>query len=353
MYGFSIFMNTDLDETKRSYIKKMANSGFEGIFTSMHIPEDDVTLYKKRLCDLGKLAQSLHLKLMVDISGDALNRSGFSFEDLEELKAIGVTGLRMDYHISNDTISKASQSITISLNASTITQKDIDELKEKQANFKQLEAWHNYYPRPETGLSHTDFIVKNIFLKQHGFKVMAFVPGDANLRHPLYLGLPTLEAHRSLHPLAALMDMVKMSVEHIYIGDGGLKEITARQFCHYIKEQTVLLRGRAETIDFRYVQGDHENRQDAARDVIRSAAARFKAIPEIHPENTIARSKGVITIDNSDYARYMGEIQITKTDLVADSKVNRVGQVITDDIDLIAYIGAGQKFRIENEKQYD
>jgi hypothetical protein len=30
---------------------------------------------------------------------------------------------------------------------------------------------------------------------------MAFVPGDANLRHPLYLGLPTLEAHRSLHPL--------------------------------------------------------------------------------------------------------------------------------------------------------
>ena len=225
MYGFSIFMNTDLDETKRSYIKKMANSGFEGIFTSMHIPEDDVTLYKKRLCDLGKLAQSLHLKLMVDISGDALNRSGFSFEDLEELKAIGVTGLRMDYHISNDTISKASQSITISLNASTITQKDIDELKEKQANFKQFEAWHNYYPRPETGLSHTDFIEKNIFLKQHGFKVMAFVPGDANLRHPLYLGLPTLEAHRSLHPLAALMDMVKMSVEHIYIGDGGLKEM--------------------------------------------------------------------------------------------------------------------------------
>jgi hypothetical protein len=55
------------------------------------------------------------------------------------------------------------------------------------------------------------------------------------------------------------MDMVKMSVEHIYIGDGGLKEITAEQFCHYIKEQTVLLRGRAETIDFRYVQGDHEN----------------------------------------------------------------------------------------------
>lgn len=121
MYGFSIFMNTDLDETKRSYIKKMANSSFKGIFTLMHIPEDDVNLYKKRLTDLGKIAQSLHLKLMVDISGDALNRSSFSFENLEELKAIGVTGLRMDYHISNDTISKASQVITISLRAPLIT----------------------------------------------------------------------------------------------------------------------------------------------------------------------------------------------------------------------------------------
>ncbi|GAX47375.1 DUF871 domain-containing protein [Pseudolactococcus reticulitermitis] len=353
MYGFSIFMNTDLNETKRSYLTKMANRGFEGIFTSMHIPEDDVKLYKKRLIDLGGLAKANHLKLMVDISGDALSRSGFSFDNLAELKALGVTGLRMDYHISNATISKASQDITISLNASTITQQDIDELQANHANFDQLEAWHNYYPRPETGMSHDDFIEKNKCLRQHGFKVMAFVPGDADLRHPLYLGLPTLEAHRFLHPLAALMDMERMSVDDIYIGDGGLKEMTARQLSHYIKEQTVLLRGRAETADFSYVLGNHANRQDAARDVIRSATARFKAIPEIRPENTSARHKGAITIDNCDYGRYMGEIQIVKKDLQADSKVNRVGQIIAEDIALLDYIGAGQKFRIENEKQND
>ena len=158
MYGFSIFMNSDLDEAKRSYITKMVNSSFKGIFTSMHIPEDDIKLYKKRLIDLGNFAQTHHLKLMVDISGDALSRSGFSFDNLAELKAIGVTGLRMDYHISNEIISKASHTITISLNASTITQQDIDELKENNANFNHLEAWHNYYPRPETGLSHHDFI---------------------------------------------------------------------------------------------------------------------------------------------------------------------------------------------------
>ena len=128
MYGFSIFMNTDLDDQVRSYIDKMAHYGFEGIFTSMHIPEDDTQLYKQRLIALGSLAQANQLKLMVDISGDALAKSGFSFDNIDQLKAIGVTGLRMDYHISNETIAKVSQAITVSLNASTITESDIDEL---------------------------------------------------------------------------------------------------------------------------------------------------------------------------------------------------------------------------------
>ena len=98
---------------------------------------------------------------MVDISGNALEKAGFSINRLKELKDLGVTGLRMDYHISNETIAKVSQELTVSLNASTITPKDIDELKEHKANFSKLEAWHNYYPRPETGLSREGFLKKN------------------------------------------------------------------------------------------------------------------------------------------------------------------------------------------------
>ena len=85
---------------------------------------------------------------MVDISGQALEKAGFSIDRVEELQELGVTGLRMDYHISNETIAQVSQKMTVSLNASTIRQEDIDELKEYKANFNQLEAWHNYYPRP-------------------------------------------------------------------------------------------------------------------------------------------------------------------------------------------------------------
>ena len=86
MFGFSIFMNEPLTEEKKAYIKQMADSGFQGIFTSMHIPEDDPMAYKKRLMALGECAKKHQLDLMVDISGDALSRAGFSFEDLKPLK---------------------------------------------------------------------------------------------------------------------------------------------------------------------------------------------------------------------------------------------------------------------------
>lgn len=130
----------------------MAQTGFSGIFTSLHIPEDDASHYRKRLTDLGDIAKSYHLDLMVDISGDALTRAGFSFHQTQELIEIGVTGLRMDYHISNQQIAELSQKISIALNASTITEMDIQELRKAGADFDHLEAWHNYYPRPETGL---------------------------------------------------------------------------------------------------------------------------------------------------------------------------------------------------------
>ncbi len=65
----------------------------------------------------------------------------------------------------------------------------------------------------------------------------------------------------------------------IYIGDGGLSEEVQEQFAMYQREQTILL--HAEVIDaqfYEYILGNHINRQDEARDVIRSADARFRNI---------------------------------------------------------------------------
>ena len=47
----------------------------------------------------------------------------------------------MDYHIPNQQIADWSHQIKISLNASTITAQDVQELEEAKADFTQLEAW--------------------------------------------------------------------------------------------------------------------------------------------------------------------------------------------------------------------
>jgi hypothetical protein len=103
----------------------------------------------------------------------------------------------------------------------------------------------------------------------------------------------------------------------------------------------------------KYVLGAHINRQDEARDVIRSAEARFKKIPNVEPLSVRKRDVGAVTIDNAKYLRYMGEIQIVKRALPADEKVNVVGQVIAEDQALINHIKAGQKFYIESVEKND
>lgn len=350
MFGFSILLNEGLTNETTHYIEEMARNGFFGIFTSLHIPEDDAGQYRKRLTDLGSVAKSCQLDLMVDISGEALNRAGFSFERVDELKEIGVTGLRMDYHISNQQIANLSQEMPIALNASTITETDIQELRSANADFDHLEAWHNYYPRPETALDKEWYHEKNQWLKACGFTIQGFVPGDEKLRGPLYQGLPTLEEHRGLHPLAAALDLLA-DTDKVYIGDSGVSKEVLRQFSSYIKEETLKLRVEPFDKQVEYVLGEHVNRQDEARDVIRSAEARFKKIPNVEPLPARERKLGAVTIDNANYLRYMGEIQVIKRSLPADEKVNVVGQVIEKDQALIKHIKAGQKFSLESVEE--
>ena len=347
MFGFSIFLNQELTENTKAYIKAMADCGFGGIFTSLHIPEDDATRYKKRLAELGALAKAQNLELMVDISGKALQQAGFSFEQPQELRALGVTGLRMDYHISNQQIATLSHQLTVALNASTLTAQDIAELQQAGADFKNLEAWHNYYPRPETGLDQTWFNEKNHWLKAQGFTVQAFVCGDENLRGPLFKGLPTLEDQRDVTPFAAALAL-QQTVDRVYIGDGGLSKASQKKFATYLKTATISLLIESLDASSQYVLGDHCNRQDDARDVIRSAAARFKNIPNIPPLEMRDRLFGSVTLDNEKYLRYMGEIQLTKRDLPADEKVNVVARVVETDRALIPLITAGTKFKLES-----
>ncbi|QUW21238.1 DUF871 domain-containing protein [Sporosarcina sp. Marseille-Q4063] len=353
MLGISVYLGNDIIKDFDTYLNNMQKAGFTSIFTSLHIPEDDPTKYTERLRALGAAAKRGNMELMADISPKSLGHLGFTWENAAGLLEWGVTGLRLDYGISEETMIKLSKKMKIALNASTLTKEILERLKANGLQTDSVEAWHNFYPRPETGLDKQEFQKVNNWLKQEGLTVMAFIPGDADRRGPLFEGLPTLEDHRHSTPFEAYLDLItNCAVEKILVGDLNLTEKTLSQFTAY---QKGILKLRAKPFTANKELCDilstiQTNRWDAARDCIRSIESREYGLigtRPVTPKNTVERPIGSITIDNEKYGRYQGEIQITKRDLKADEKVNVIGQVITEDQPLLQYISGGMKFQIE------
>jgi uncharacterized protein len=352
MLGISVYLSESI-EGQEEYINKLRGKGFNSIFTSLHIPEDNPSLYKERLIDLGAMAKSKNMELIADISPKSLHYLGFTWDTADALLSWGLTGLRIDYGIGERDIADLSKKMKVALNASTLTKESLGSLLLMGLDISSVEAWHNYYPRPETGLERSEFHGKNQWLKDEGIKVMAFIPGDQKLRGPLYKGLPTLEDHRSYSPFAAYYDL-KMTegIDKILVGDFELSGATLDQFDTLNNEKHLLLRAEPLIKDdeiLKSLETVQTNRWDSARDCIRSMESREYGLigkQSLEPNNTVKRDMGTITVDNKNYGRYQGEIQITRRNLDADEKVNVIGKIIDEDLPLLSLIKGGLKFKI-------
>ncbi|MED1603413.1 DUF871 domain-containing protein [Alkalihalophilus marmarensis] len=350
MRGFSVYLGQQTYPELKNYLVKMKEAGFQTVFTSLHIPEDDPTVYKEKLQQLAQLTSDLSLDLVADISPASLGHLGYSFEQADELIEWGISGLRIDYGIDSDIIVSLSQKMKIVLNASTLTAEAIQNLIKKGLVTQNVEAWHNYYPRPETGLDKEAFIQKNEQLRHYGIMMAAFVPGDAKRRGPLYKGLPTLEKHRDTSPFTAAIELWRLGkIDKVLIGDPDLSESTIHAFKRY--DQGILtfrthLYPMNEEVKA-IVNQTHTQRMDAARDVIRSQNARIYVQENninVLPERCHARPRGTITIDNGTNGRYEGELQVTKTTLAPHPGVNVVGNVILRDELLLDLLQPGEVF---------
>lgn len=353
MIGMSVYLGTKPFKEHEQRIREMKQAGFESVFTSLHIPENDPSAYKEEVQLLGKLATELDMELMIDVGPSALESLGFTWETAAGLVEWGISGLRLDYGISPTTIANLSHVMRVALNASTITHEELEEMKAAGLRLEAAEAWHNYYPRPETGLGTEGFIERNRWLHDEGLRVMAFVPGDGELRGPLFETLPTLEKHRGTQSFVATLELLhETNVDKVLIGDPGLSEATLQQFDTF-GDGVIRLRGikaqQAEEVHVKRVASVHTNRPDSALHVIRSSESRpfaMKSGLSVPAHYCAERPIGSITIDNERYLRYRGELQITKSDLLADERVNVLGRVIEEDQPLLRFIGGNQAFEI-------
>ena len=324
----------------------MQQAGFTGVFTSLQLSEAKPEIIRQRLDQLVANCHQLGLTIMADVSAASLQRLGIALHDGKAIQALGLDGLRIDDGIDMTTVAALSHTMAIALNASTLSACMIDQLANAKANLCHIEAWHNFYPRPETGLDPAWFAQKNKWLHALGFKTMAFISGDAQQRGPLFAGLPTLEAHRGLLPLAAYLELRQLAIDHVYVGDPQLSPRSIAAFQSYVHDQVLLI--QVQTDDERLLHLTWHSRPDIAQKVVRLAEARLEhifATPQ--PAQTDPRPRGSITLDNSAYGRYAGELQLTRCDLPADPRVNVIGKIEPSNLPLLDQIGPHQAIRFK------
>ena len=314
-----------------AYLEKMQQLQVGSVFSSLQIPGDDPGTLQDTLAQVGPLFRRQGLEFVVDVSPRT-----FRNFTLEQLRSWGVTSLRIDNGMEPQEIAEISHDFRIVLNASTLNDPFLDALQ--QHGFHgELEAWHNYYPRRNTGLDVRFFEARNNWLKAHGVRSAAFFAGNSELRGTVFEGLPTLERHRTMPPFQAYLELQdRYGLDNILLGDFDLAEPDFTQLKALRGRSTLLL----------HVQDLHEpailhrplrNRIDIAQDVIRADAFRRQNKTSYPPRNNVARSVGTVTIDNVDYGRYMGELQIDLCPLPADPRVNVVAQVCEPDLALLPY----------------
>ncbi|GEK33382.1 MupG family TIM beta-alpha barrel fold protein [Kurthia sibirica] len=338
MRGFSVYL---YDELQIDYMINMKNSGFDRVFTSLHIPEYDLASSWQVFQQLIALCKDLKLQLMVDVSREIMEKLPMSADELSDL---GVRGLRLDDGFSIMEIAQYCKRFQVALNASTITVDMVRELQDLKVNFSHIEAWHNYYPRRNTGLDAFFLLNQNTFLHEVHVKVVAFVMGDQQLRGPMYEGLPTLEKHRNSAVFANALELInRYSVDEIMIGDPSISRKAMRQFESYYSEKVMML-----TVAFNgdYVPITHcvfTSRPEIARDVIRLQESRSLFYNHQFTGTVCERKIGDITINSQELLRYSGEINLVKQHIPLDAFVLKIGRIIEEDIPLLSLCEGQQK----------
>lgn len=351
--GISVFMGLNYTlEQNKEYIDKAKKSGFESIFTSLHIPEADNKKAIEEFRAMVDFAKKLDMKVTADISPRTFKYLDTSMGDFKALKDLGLYGIRVDFGFSPEEIAAFTRNpyeMKIEINASTVTQRFLREFEEYGPDYDNFQACHNYYPRLNTGISVEIFKYKNELLKKYGIITSAFIPSLVNKRGPVFEGLPTLESHRFLEPQISAKHLFALGIDNVIFGD-SIPSVEEIESVGRLSEEVMELRVDTYTTD--KLERDimfnsiHENRPDPAEDVVRSTSSR-ENLPKgarIAPHNNIERNPGHITIDNIDYLRYCGELQICRRPLPADRRVNVVGRVIDEEIFLIDYIGEEIRF---------
>ncbi len=349
--GISVYVGLGYTEAAiREYLLCAHQYGYSRIFTSLHIPEADHQKVLQEFTLMAEYAKQLGFFITADISPASYEALGIAPGNIDALMKLGIDTLRLDFgfNFQETTEMMKNNSLAIELNASTVDETTLCTILQEGIDPARLRACHNFYPRPETGLSYELFAEKSKVFRKYGIPVAAFLASQHKPRGPMYLGVPTLEQHRYLHPVTAAKHfLASQLVDAILFGDPfvSLKELSGvASLDEQTIELTVEVKPGISSLEGDILFARHTNRNDPGEHVIRSQEARGLCCGPISKRQPLPRPCGAVTIDNVDYLRYMGELQVVCHELPLDARSNVVAQVIQEELFLLDYIQPGSSF---------
>lgn len=322
-------------EQNLEYLKLAHDLGYEVIFSSAHISEASDE-YQEIQAIIDK-AYEYGMKLSLDVSRKVFDR----LQNFEHLYA-----LRLDYGFTKEEIVELSHTkpYKIEINASTITEKELEELINLGVNTKNLRASFNFYPKLYTGHS-INFVKEKIALfKKYGMEILIFIPSMVGRRPPMYEGLPSIEHHRNLDLNLVVEEIKTLGVDEVAFGDAFA---TPKELALLNAHQTDYLILPFEKVPnlpnnlLSQLDGIFQIRRDYNDLMLRSTTSRGKT--PIEPYNCVERHIGDVTIDNDLFLRYRGEINIITSPLPKDDRTNVIGKVVLNQ-NVISALKRGQKF---------
>lgn len=337
MFGFSVYLNHKLSADDYNYLIAMRNAGFSQIFTSLILKEEAETI-SARLKELIKWAKDLDLQVTAFASAEALSKINLNIADVGQLQSVGLSGIRVTDDVSAQNIAKISKSLPVALNAGLINIDKLADLKEYNANFDNLIAAYDYYPRAHTGIQTAWFKDKNEWLHRQGLKIAAFIPGDVSETGED--GRPSLEKERGREVLASLIEMQRLACDHIYIGDGQIKNETIVSLTNYIKQKAITLHLDQDLPPL--FASDWHSLSYLGQDVV-GLSTTDDELFSTAPQTAQERKVGTLTMTNQKYGQLEGQFEIAKRALPSDERVNVLAHVSENDLPLLALIAPQQK----------
>ena len=345
-------------EQEDAYLDLAGQYGYTEVFTSLHLPEIHDNRQIDNLEFLAKRVKKRGMELTVDVGGSGIARLLASEEAGSRIKEAEIDFIRLDYGFL---VSQAAEMVRqwnlrgLVVNASIYSEEEIHSLLDELRSIRpqiEIRACHNFYPRPETGEDEQFFNRQNSVFTGEGVPVYACLPSFTNPRPPLRLGLPTLEKHR-------YMDLSRAACElRCSLGIGGI--MAADEFFSEVELQTITSvvnfdpwkievkkRRDITLLEEEILEGSsHHFRYDSNSRILRSASSREMAeyAKRVPARNMERRPRGTVIIDNENYVRYSGELQVVLEDMPADERVNCIGRIQEKDMWKFEYFRKGYDY---------